>query len=94
MDPITDPRASDPIPAYLLAEELHRLRAEIHAARVALEVAAAQEPRPANRAALEALVRVFYRLLNASSMNNRRLEPAPTPAPVGWLRRVLRAIVG
>ena len=87
MDPITDPRASDPIPAWVAATELHRLRAELLSAARAWEGAAQRAEDPAVRSAAAVTARAFYRALNLANAGG------PVAREPAW-RRVLRAIVG
>ena len=85
-EPRTDPRANDPVPAYVLGMELHQLRAELLAAALAWEAVARVETHPQRKAAAVAMQRVCYRAVNAANVSS-------TPTLSRW-RRVWLALVG
>ena len=86
-EPITDPRANDPVPAYVVSRELWLLRADMHRAADACDKAARSRD-PEVRALATAVGHVLRRAVNLANVTG---PPELTPR-LSWWRRVLLAL--
>lgn len=87
-EPITDPRARDEIPAYVVGGEAWRLRREMQSAADVLEPMARTHPDAELRRALDVLARLCRRGVNLGNAAGPHRGAAP------WWRRLARWIVG